>query len=558
MKTISNIKTIIILLLLGGACFFSACSDFLDRVPQDTPGPDNFLKDETSAKQLVIASYSPWVTNTQMYGKRFIIICDGLTDDSGLRFGPAYIQNWTILPTQGDDYPSDWWRYAYQSVNAANFAIDQIPKLKESGFTDNQINPYIAEARFMRGFNYLFLTTFYGEVPLISKPLSSFEEFSQPRASIEAIFDQIISDFTFAKEHLTEDGGNYKGTPTKASAAAYLAKAYLYNKDYSNCETAAREAIVLAENAGYQLIDDYESIFDVNNEANPELLFYLSFERNSGMWEQCMSVERGIRSGIRPFPTELRHIVQGGEGWGYALPSRDLYDVFEPGDPRRGYTLYAPGDDYGIYNSSTPFTYDQITYNDAGELTTNTVTYEQGDMVKYEYQWSPTGMNVKKLTENLDGLTNIRFAGLDVPLMRMADLYLFLAEALAEQGKPEALVWVNKVRARASVNMPPKTTADGSLREIVRHERRVELAMEGHRIFDLLRWDKVKEVFGDGQKVKLHFFSDYRVGMALDGEDGRFKTAVGLSKYPTDHILFPIPQYEMDQNATITSNNPGY
>jgi hypothetical protein len=443
-----------------------------------------------------------------------------------------------------------------QSVNAANFAIEQIPHLKDLGFTDDQINPYIAEARFLRGFDYLFLTTFYGEVPLIDRPLSSFEEFSQPRASVATIFEQIIGDFTFAKEHLKKNDGS--GTPSQASAAAFLAKAYLYNKDYPKCETAAREAITLAEADGYKLIDDFESIFDINNEGNPELLFYMEFERNSGMWEQDMSVERGIRSAERGFPNELRHISQGGEGWGYALPTRDLYDIFEPGDPRRGYTVYAPGDDYGIYNSPNPFPYKQITYNEAGVLTTTDVVYNQGDIVKYEFQWSPTGMNVKKLTENLEGLTNIRYAGLDVPLLRMADLYLFLAEALAEQNKPEALVWVNKVRARASVNMLAKTTADGSLRDIVRHERRVELAMEGQRIFDLFRWDALKATFGNGQKVKLHFFSDQRAGTALYGETGRFKMSSNLSKYSTDHILFPIPQYEMDQNAAITSNNPGY
>ncbi|KAA6332194.1 RagB/SusD family nutrient uptake outer membrane protein [termite gut metagenome] len=551
------------LLLLGGVFFFSACSDdFLNRILQDAPGPDNFLKDEASAKQLVVTAYSPWVQETQMYGKRFITICDGLTDDSGIRFGPSYIQNWDILPIQGDDYPSDWWKFAYQSVNAANYAIEQIPKLKDMGFSDTQIDPYIAEARFLRGFDYLFLTTFYGDVPLITEPLTSFAEFSKPRVAVADVFEQIISDFTFAKDHLTTDGGGYKGTPTQATAAAYLAKAYLYKKDYPACETAARAAITLAEATGYQLIDDYASIFDQNNEANPELLFYFAFEANKSINGtndgNCWSVERGIRSGERGLPLEFRPIVQGQEGWGYALPTRNLYDAFEDGDPRRTATIFAPGDDYGVYNGSSPFPYQQITYI-SGVLTTTDVTYRPGDMVKYEFQWSPTGMNVKKLVENTTGI-NFRMAGLDAPLLRMADLYLFLAEALAEQEKDEALVWVNKVRKRAfGDDAHAKTKADGSLRDIVRHERRVELAMEGHRIFDLFRWDAIKKIFGNGgeQKVKLHFFSDERGG-AIDGENGMFKTAVGLKKYPTDHILFPIPQYEMDQNAAITSNNPGY
>lgn len=83
---------------------------------------------------------------------------------------------------------------------------------------------------------------------------------------------------------------------------------------------------------------------------------------------------------------------------------------------------------------------------------------------------------------------------------------------------------------------------------------RVELAMEGERIFDLLRWDAVKDVFGDGKQIKLHFYSDYLPETSSD----KFKTVPGLTKYPTDHILFPIPQYEMDQNKAIIENNPGY
>lgn len=102
--------------------------------------------------------------------------------------------------------------------------------------------------------------------------------------------------------------------------------------------------------------------------------------------------------------------------------------------------------------------------------------------------------------------------------------------------------------------MPPKTTDEGSLVDIVRHERRVEFAMEGERIFDLLRWDAVKTIFGDGKQVKLHFYSDYLPETSSD----KFKTVPGLKKYPTEHILFPIPQYEMDQNKSIIENNPGY
>lgn len=547
-KNIFNRSTLTAICL---SLVMSACSDsFLDIQPQDKPGSDNFLNNLSSAQELVVASFNPWVAQTQMYGKRFAMICDALTDDGGLRLnGNDLIQvlDWNITPSL--NYPTDWWKYSYQSVNAANYAIQEIPKLKNKGFTDSEINPYIAVARFMRAFNYMFLTTFYGDVPLITAPLSSFDEFSQPRTPVSEIYQKIIEDFSFAKENLTRDGNGYTGMPTRATGAAYLAKAYLYNKDFVNAEQAAREAIQIAESDGYYLIDDYESIFSIDNEQNPELLFYFAFERNSGLWEQDFCVERNVRD----LPTELKYI-QGGDGWGYCLPTRSLYDAYETNDPRREYTLYYQGSVFGTYTPSTPLTLDYHSYDSDGNHTAIPITYNTGDKVIYDYKWSPTGLNVKKLTEDLTGLTNVRYAGLDWPAMRMADLYLFLAEALAEQGKDEALVWVNKVRSRPSVNMPPKSTADGDLVDIVRHERRVELAMEGERIFDLLRWDAVKDVFGDGKQIKLHFYSDYLPETSSD----KFKTVPGLTKYPTDHILFPIPQYEMDQNKAIIENNPGY
>lgn len=540
--------------MLAALCLsltMSACSDsFLDIKPKDKPGSDNFLNNLSSARELVVAAFNPWVAQQQMYGKRFATICDALADDAGLRLnGNDLIQvlDWNITPVL--NYPTDWWKYSYQSVNAANYAIQEIPKLKDKGFTDAELDPYIAEARFMRAFNYMFLTTFYGDVPLIMAPLSSLDQFSQPRTPVDNIYEIIIEDFSFAKDKLSKDGDGYKGMPTRATGAAYLAKAYLYRKDYVNAERTAREAIQIAEADGYYLIDDYESIFSIDNEQNPELLFYFAYERNSGIWEQNFCVERNVRD----LPTELKYI-QGGDGWGYCLPTRSLYDAYEPNDPRREYTLYYQGSVFGIYTPSSPLTLDYHSYDSEGNQVTTPITYHTGDKVIYDYKWSPTGLNVKKLTEDLTGLTNVRYAGLDWPAMRMADLYLFLAEALAEQGKEEALVWVNKVRSRASVNMPPKSTTDGSLVEIVRQERRVELAMEGGRIFDLLRWNAVKDIFGDGKQVKLHFYSDYLPETSSD----KFKTVSGLAKYPTDHVLFPIPQYEMDQNKSIVENNPGY
>ncbi len=535
--------------LLGGILFFTSCQeDFLDRFPLDSPSPEVFFVNEQSAKMAVIAAYHPWTRSAVMFQRDLVIMNDALTDDAYWRPSRAasiQFSLWNIHSAHGT--PQNYWNFAYRSVNAANFAIQEIPQLLDKGLSQAQIDPYIAEAHFMRGFSYLFLVTFFGDVPLITKPLASFEEFEQPRVPVSDVYQQILADFTIARDNLPEQWpGSQTGSATKAAAAAYLAKAYLYSKQWGLAETAARNAITIAEGSGYRLIDDYESIFSIDNEANPELLFYIAYIENSPDFGANHQIQRIARD----IPPELIH-VYGMAGWGYALPMRDLYDAFEDGDPRRDITIHSPGNSYGTYTSGAPFPYVHNTY-EAGELVTYEKTYTDGDPIDYDFRWSPTGMNVKKSTYNVGHLASEYQSGLDVPLMRMADLYLILAEALAEQANNEALTWVNKVRDR--VNMPAKTTADGTLVDLVRHERRVELAMEGQRIWDLMRWGTIKETFGDGTKVKKHFFSDY---LPADDLESRFARPQ-LGNYPGNVVLYPIPQQEIDRNSNIHSNNPGY
>jgi starch-binding outer membrane protein, SusD/RagB family len=548
----NNLKNYIsFILVVLGILFFASCdeSEFLNRYPLDSPSPDVFFVNEASARMAVTAAYEPWRRSSHSYRRDLVIMTDALSDDAYWRPSRAAsiaFSQWKI--NSGDGTAQAYWQFGFESVNAANFAIEHIPSLLEKGLTQSQIDPYIAEAHFMRGFAYMFLTTFFGDVPLHDKPRGSFEEFDQPRSPVADIYNQIIADFTLAREKLPEkQPAAYTGAPTKATAAAYLAKALLYNKKYSEAETAARTAINIAESSGYQLIDDYASIFTHENEGNPELLFCIQFIDNSRDFGNNYMIQRITRN----CPPEFIH-VYGMAGWGYALPTRDLFDAYELGDPRRECTIHYPGATYGIYGAGVPFTYSHRSYNDQGVVESYEKVYTDGVPIDYDYRWSETGMNVKKSTRNVAHLQDVYSDGLDVPLMRMADLYLILAEALAEQNKDEALVWVNKVRARPSVNMPAKTAADGSLRDIVRHERRVELAMEGHRIWDLLRWGIMKQTFGNGDKVKKHFFCDY-----LTDQFTRF-CMPELNNYPGDLVLLPIPQREIDRNSQITNNNPGY
>ncbi len=540
------------IIIMTGILFTISCDDdkFLERFPLDAPSPEIFFVDEASARMAVTAAHRPWRVPYQSYRRDLVLQLDAGSDDvyhRPARASSIQFADWNFDASH--IHPNAYWNMAFQSINHANFAIANIPGLLDRGLSQAQIDPYIAEAHFMRGFSYLFLVSLFGEVPLHDKPRSSFDEFDQPRAPLADIYGQIFADFTLAREKLPErQPAAYTGAPTSAAAAAFLAKAYLYSERWNDAETAARTAISIAEGSGYQLVDDYLSIFSIENEGNPELLYYITFVENDRDFGNNYSI--GVLT--RANPPQFNH-VQGMAGWGYLLPTRDLFDAYEPGDPRRDYTIFYPGTTtWGVYSADQPFTYTHRIFNEAGELEEYERTYTAGTPIEYDYRWSETGMNTRKTRRFMGNVQDGHSCGLDVPVMRMAELYLILAEALAEQGKDEALDWVNKVRARASVDMPPKTAADGTLRDLVRHERRVELALEGHRLYDLFRWRTVKETFGDGTRVKKHFFSDYLTDM-----DSKYKNPK-LDNYPGDLVLFPVPQNEIDRNSQIYTNNPGY
>jgi len=535
-----------------------SCSDsFLDRIPQDQPNPANFFVNEVSAQNANSAIYNFWLRDARLFGRDMWIIFDAMTDDANWRSNRAE----SIQQEKWDIYPSHepmirYWRNVYRSINAANFAIEGIPNSTDESFTEEKRGQYVAEARFMRGFDYFFLTTLYGEIPLLLKTVNNFDEYDQPKSSQAEVYASIIADFTAAKNELPASWPSaYGGRPTRAAAATYLAQTYLFMGDYANAESASREAIQIAEGDGFAMLNDYESIFTEDNEDNDETLFKFEFVSNS----PDLGTNTTVQINVNPSESEFKSIL--GDAWMYSLPQRSLYDEYEDDDPRRGYTIYAPGDFYGLYQS-TEKTFTLRDYNDLGELVSYQRTIKPGDSVFFQYYWSQTGMGTKKMATDLRGLTNIRWSGKDIPLMRMAELYLFLAEALAEQGKTEALDWINKVRARSSVNLPPRSIGDGrkgdtDLVSILRHERRVELAMECKRLYDLMRWKILGEVFQGPEKVHRHFYWMY-----LNATSDPVGSPAVMFDEPQlelpKHYRFPIPQRELDLNSMITENNAGY
>ena len=551
-------KILLFIALSLGFALFNSCNenDLLTKYPKDAPNAENFFINETSARQ---AAQSPFAIMTQIphdFRRYWVTFQDIFTDDSYTRnVGdrlPAL--NWSADPTWYHYY--SWYFCMFKGINNANFAIDGIPTSTDPNFTPEKQAPYIAVAKLAKGFCYLTLTTLWGDVTYFPHFLKDPDSAFVARTPKSEVMAALIEDLKYAKENLPHSwSGNDVGFPTKAAGAAMLAKAYLYNRDYANAATAAQDALSIADAEGYTLMSDYVYMMSYDSQLNgdnTEFIYTFPFITNGSTTgnQNEMQVERLCRDA----PNEVKNIY--GAGWGYALPSRNLVEAFEPGDPRREYSLWQPGDFYGVYNQSDDFTIP----GDADHGSVDTVIH-QGDNIYYKYVWSYSNTNTRKIWQPImkDG-TPLQIAddqsGYDIPLLRYADLILFYAEALIENGQvAEGMTQLNRVRARPSVNMPPLTATDQNDARIkLRHERRIELNMEGQRLYDLMRWTAddgvsgsyLEETFGSGLNGKPI--------LMRYGDDVTLKDQ-SLS-YPKD-LLFPIPQDEMDRNK-LCVQNPGW
>jgi hypothetical protein len=540
-------KLLIFIILSFGIALFNGCNEdeLLTKGPMDAPNFDNFFINEVSARQ---AAQSPFAIMTQIphdFRRYWVTWMDIFSDDSYSRnVGDRLNQlHWSADPTWYGFY--SWYYCMYKGINNANFAIDGIPKSSDPAFTPEKQAPYIGVARMVKGFCYLVLTTLWGDANywphFILDPDSTFV----PRQPKSEVMTKLIEDLQYAKDNIPNAWtGDDVGFPTKAAAAGLLAKAYLYNRDFPNAVTAAASALSIADASGFTLMPDYVYMMSYDSQVNgnnTEFIFTFPFILNGTVTgnQNEMMVERRVRDA----PAEVKNIYGG--GWGYALPSRNLYDAFEPGDPRRPGSMWIPGDFYGVYNEDASFTIGDSTFS-------------KGDSIFYKSGWSYSNTNTRKIWEPdmKDGawlMIDEQQDGYDIPLMRYGELVLIYAEALIENNQvPEGIAQINRVRARASVNMPPVSAAtQNEARKLLRHERRIELNMEGHRLFDLMRWTAddgvsgsyLEQTFGAGLNA-------VPILMRL-GDDVTLKDQ-NLS-FPKN-LLFAIPQEELDRNKFCEPN----
>lgn len=507
-------------LLIVSAIFLciNSCNE-LDLEPLDRLSSNLFYKTSADFDGAVFASYSSiqdlWGTSTETLGEfgEFWKITVTITDDvlADLNNADGVSISLDNLIIRSSDLPfAAAYTQIYEGILRANLVLENLDGDNE--LTDAEKKSFEAEARFLRAFFHFEALKLWGTPPLVTTVLKDLNNLAVPNATKDQLFTQILSDFQFASQNLPSswDDANL-GRATKWAARAYEGKVNVWKADWPAAITAFEDVI----NSGtYQLIDtdnpdqDLEDLFAFDNENNAESIFEVQFggpfsDDNIWVFDDTHSEAFKASQGIaRSWYWDAANGAPGGK-LGLWAPTQDLVNAFEPGDARLNAFIYKDGDDYHTTDGFATLPYDP--------------------------SWSSTGFTVKKyggarnvVAGNHSGNQQSDFN--NERMFRFAELKLLYAESLLEVGRnADAEQQINDIRDRAG--LPPLAPAS-DLRAAMIKEKRIELAFEPHRWFDIVRWDIGATVFG------ANWNNNFRV--------------------------FPFPLSEVDRAAGVLQQNPGY
>lgn len=502
MKQLKNIAVLLISLS------FLNCSDFIDNEITGRQTLDNYYSNLTEVDKAVMGCYASLSPQDWWQNDFFWLVGDVCSDDAfkgntnqGDQRDFGNLADFNI--TAANEWMDIKWRYTYQGIFRCNLVIKNVPN---APISDDQKNGFIAEAKFLRGFYYFELVKNFGGVPLLTLPIT-INEANLSRATEAEIWAQIEKDFLESSNHLplkSQQLANTIGRATKGAALSFLAKAYLYQKKFPEAQDFANQVITSAE---YDLNNSFANVWNINNPNSIESIFEIQNSYND------------IYDSGSALPVVTRSRADG--GWGFCTPSSHL-DNFMGNDPRRVRTIIRQGEFVDADNPS----YD-----------TNPSENMTGRINRKYYLSKPD--RAPNEEHKRSGLNHI--------LLRYADLLLMHAEAAFHNGdEASAKTSLNKVRARVGISII--TTSGQQLLSDIYRERRLELAMEGHRYYDLKRSGRFNDAMTD--------FLDYNKNRSTDtydagNDEGKFFN-------PAIHILFPIPQAEIDLSGGLITQNPGY
>lgn len=590
-----KLKPSLYALLVGSSLLFSSCGDFLDKQPDDMLTLDQVFANEAENKRYLANVYSYFIDESGPYES--LTPASDEADFVWTGIAANNINNGSWNPTS---IPYNTFSNYYRGIRSATVYMDRAAECKECDKNNPGITTqYRAEARALRAFYYFCLLRQFGPVPILDKPIPVDAQVSDtqiPRASYDECVDYIIRELDEAVKDLpvVQPVKTEYGRVDKRFVYALKSRVLLYaasplwngNQDYADFKNPDGKALVNTNydaNKWKKAADAAKRIIDMMPEglfkkftSSGELDPYLSYQEL--FFERWNKEVIWARPGNNTNNFQKHAAPRQVTGWNGASPTQQLVDAYHMAngkqiqEPESGYveegfstsaTAFTKAGTWNMYVGREPRFYVSVLYNGAdwkykganGNTITKVELYATGRSGKNgSHDHTPTGYLITKFSSPASDVQNGRYAPQAFIFFRLAEMYLNYAEALNEHqpGHPDIATYVNLVRERAGLPALPEGLDQEQMRERIRHERRIELAFEGHRVFDTRRW-KIAEQTDGGPMYGMNVSAGNSFADVSFYRRSIFETRIFNKK----HYLWPIPQSEVERNKAMVQN-PGW
>lgn len=550
-------QKIFAILTLVAVLGFTSCDDFLDEEVRGQQNLDTYFQTDEEAETYINGCYNAitffgwWQVNTVW------LLSEMCSDDAWMGNTSQDQSDYLSLAHyqgtgQSNGPIANFWQYRYKGILRCNIGINNI---SEAELTDTELQArLVAEARFLRAYYYFELVRNFGGVPIVTDFYMPDEITGITRSTQDECYAFIEEDLLAAAEDLPEkseyDDADM-GRATRGAALGLLGKVYVYQEKWDEAKEVLGEVIDSGE---YQLMDDFGDVWSIDCDNNAESLFEAQFEYDDTYATGgSLTIVTGARNGP-------------GDGWSWCQPSANLEQAYtDAGDTERlrwtiiktGCTEIAGEDNFDVFidNNTGVSNYETLieTYGWDEDCYIITPSQHKSARIirKYfvPYAKRPT-------------IYNTDYIPLNHRILRYADVLLLYAEACNELGSDsEARTYLNMVRNR--VGLDDVTVSGTNLQSAIRLERRLELAFEQSRLYDIRRWDDTngKKVIcnlmgPDGTFVNYNLDEDTRD--IYEWENQGESSDKGYYFDEDRDLLFPIPLYEITKSNGSIEQNPGW
>jgi starch-binding outer membrane protein, SusD/RagB family len=554
-------KKIGIIIIVIISFLSTACSDdFLKLEPYARVDENAFYTSLEAADQMVAGAYAQPLASMDIMDTRYMMSMGSIASDdaetggTGVESMPDAFEMDRMAINVDNIMCARIWGHVYKGIDRCNVAILKFPEIEKllTSDTEKQIlSVRTGEIKFLRGFYYFVLAQVYGSVPLITIPLNP-DEYSQTNVPMKKIFEQVEKDLLDAINLLPEKEATDSGRATKGAAKSLLAKLYLYESSYrlnygddapnnrfegmterwdevikygEDVIASGRYKLVGIDGEKYntfwsEATGGFRYLFSVEGDNCDEVIFTINYFDDKRGWGDSRGNTLNRHATIGTIRYKGEEIAYG---WNYLNPTKELIKEFENGDVRLNVTAALPGDTlYAKVGNNWVWAEMAVDKTITGSACRK---YEIGPYNPTDFQQGPQNLN----------------------LIRYADLILMTAEAYIQTNNfQRATELINMVRTRARnsgiTGLPANIEVPISKEEAMkalRHERRVELALEGHRFFDLVRWRLAEKELKDEMSLNLS------TGFECEFQSPR-------------NDFYPIPSQEIVLSKNALKQNPGY